>query len=237
MRALIIQHDHVSPPGQVGDSFAERGFELVLHEVVPKERHRSPHGVTTTFPAIDELDAIVVMGAPWSAYDPGIASWLDPELDLLREADAREIPVLGICFGGQLLAMAHGGQVAKSPYPEIGFVDVHSLDDGLVPSGPWFQWHYDRWTLPPDAVEIARNAAASQAFVLRHNLAVQFHPELDSDMLDGWLVEGGDVEARAHGHDPQALLAQARATDERSRARAALLVEEFLDRRGMTWLG
>lgn len=233
MPVLIIQHDHVSPPGPVADAFVDRGYETLLHEVVPAERHHTPHGVTTSFPAVDDLDAIVVMGAPWSAYDPGLSSWLEPEQDLLRAADERQIPVLGICFGGQLLAMAHGGSVRRSRHPEVGWSQVESDDEGLVPSGPWFQWHYDRWITPPGAVEIARNVSGPQAFVLRQNLAVQFHPELDSAMLRGWLDNGGAEPARAFGHDPEELYAQTRAVDSRSHARARALVEEFMNRRRM----
>ncbi|WP_412457973.1 type 1 glutamine amidotransferase [Mycolicibacterium mucogenicum] len=97
----------------------------------------------------------------------------------LRQADEEGVPVLGVCFGGQLLAYTHGGEVVPSQAPEIGWYGLTSDRPDLVPEGPWYQWHFDRWTMPPTAVGIARNANASQAFQLRRNLAVQFHPELD----------------------------------------------------------
>jgi len=97
-----------------------------------------------------------------------------------------------------------------------------------VPPGPWFEWHYDRWTLPPGAREIARSAAASQAFVLRRNLALQFHPELTGAMLAGWLDNGGEAQVRAHGLDPDSLLAETRRRDEQSRQRTHALVDGFL---------
>ena len=161
-----------------------------MHPVVPESSFLAP-GVETDFPDFTRFDAVVPMGAPWSAYDESIGSWVRPEIEQLRRADEAGVPVLGICFGGQLLAATHGGSVIASGTPEIGWAEVRSDDDALVPSGPWFQWHYDRWELPPDAHEVARNAAASQAFVLRRNLAVQFHPELTSTMLAGWLGNGG----------------------------------------------
>ena len=115
MRALVIQHDHVSPPGPVGDRLEERLVDVELHQVVPLEDFHEP-GVPARFPDVTAYDAVVAMGAPWSVYDDArIGSWVQPELDLLRVADAEGIPVLGICFGGQLLSAAHGGRVEASP--------------------------------------------------------------------------------------------------------------------------
>ena len=230
MRVLVIQHDHVSPPGAVGDRFAERGYELVLHPVVPAELFHRP-GVDVRFPEPLDFDAVMPMGAPWSVYDEeAIGSWVGPELDFLRQAHRDGVPVLGICFGGQLLAQAHGGSVTRATAPEIGWSAIDSDDEDLVPGGPWFQWHSDGWTLPPGAIEIARNAHASQAFLLGRNLALQFHPELDSTMLDGWLRNGGDTRAVALGLDPDRLLQQTRERDGQARTRARRLVDAFVDR-------
>ena len=105
----------------------------------------------------------------------------------MRDAADAGVPTLGVCFGGQLLAQAFGGSVARSATPEIGWYDVTSDDEILVPGGPWFQWHFDGWTLPPGATEIARTANSSQAFLLGRALGLQFHPELDHDLLARWL--------------------------------------------------
>lgn len=229
MRALVIQHDHVSPPGPIAERLEDRLVEVVCHQVVPEESFDHP-GVPPAFPDVTGFDLVIPMGAPWAAYDvERVGSWVGPEVELLRQADAAGIPVLGICFGGQLLALAHGGDVGRSPMPEIGWVAIESDRPALVPPGPWFQWHYDRWTLPPAANEIARNAAANQAFVLRRNLAVQFHPELTAAMLHGWLENGGAHDAAAAGRDPEELLARTRVEEPAARARAAALVDAFLD--------
>ena len=229
MRALVIQHDHVSPHGTVGERLEHHGYEVVEHEVVPAHNFLSP-GVTTDFPDVAGFDMVVPMGAPWASYDETIGTWVKPELDLLREADRRGIPVLGICFGGQLLALAHGGTVAKARQAEFGWVSVQSDDDGLVPSGPWFQWHHDGWTLPTGAREVARNDAASQAFVLRRNLAVQFHPELTPAMLAGWYGNGGADALRQEGYDPDAIYEATVTQEPAAAARAHALVDAFLDR-------
>jgi GMP synthase-like glutamine amidotransferase len=230
MRVLVVQHDHCSPPGPVAERLTDRGYETVLHSVVEKAAFHAPN-VASSFPDFTDFDAVLAMGAPWSAYDHGlIGRWVLPEIDQLRAADAAGVPVMGICFGGQLLAAAHGGAVTRSPRPELGWTEVRSDDETLVPSGPWFQWHYDRWTLPRDAREVARNDAASQAFVLRRNLAVQFHPELTSSMLTGWFDNGGRAEAAAFGRDPEQLLARTRELEEAARSRAHALVDDFVDR-------
>lgn len=227
-RVLIIQHDHVSPPGAVADRFRERGFGETLFQVVPEESFEAP-GVDVEFPDPHGFDALVVMGSYWSAWDDDlIGSWLKPEMELLHQADAAGIPVLGICFGGQLMARTHDGSAARASEPEIGFVEVVSEREDLAPGGTWFAWHYDRWQVPPDAVEFARNAMASQGFTLRRNLAVQFHPELSSDMLSGWCASGGREMLASLDRDADALIDQARERDDEGRRRAAV-VDGFLD--------
>jgi GMP synthase-like glutamine amidotransferase len=229
MELLVIQHDHASPLGPVADRFEERGYRPSLHLVVPEERFLEP-GVETDFPDFTGFDAVVLMGAPWSTYDEAVASWVVPERDCIRRADEAGVPVLGICFGGQLLAETHGGAVVRSTRPEIGWTDVRSDEEALVPSGRWFQWHFDRWHLPADASEIARNDAASQAFVLRRNLAVQFHPELTGSMLAGWLANGGATDVAGVGIDPDDLVEATRVSEAQARLRAHRLVDGFLDR-------
>jgi GMP synthase-like glutamine amidotransferase len=225
---LIVHHDHASPAGPVADRFAELGRRVADHLVVPAESFHAP-GVTTAFPEFAGFDAVVVLGSPWSAYDHAlIGSWVLPEIEQLRKADAAGVPVLGICFGGQLLAAAHGGSVTRSATPEIGWAEVESDDESLVPGGPWFQWHYDRWQLPPGAIEVARNAAASQAFVLRRNLALQFHPELTAASLAGWLANGGAAEAAGQGIDVAELVARTTLLGADAGRRAVALVDGFL---------
>ena len=229
MRALFLQHDHVSPPGPVAERFAHRGYEVVEAVVVAPENFHQPNQ-PFDFPDPREFEALIVMGAPWGARDDEtIGNWLLPELEWLREADVLDIPVLGICFGGQLLARVHGGSVARAPKPEIGWTAIWTQEPGLVGPGPWFQWHYDRWQVPPGAREIARNSVASQAFVLRRNLAVQFHPELTAGGLHGWLENGGRALAEADGQDADILYQHTLAEGEDAARRAHDLVDAFLD--------
>jgi GMP synthase-like glutamine amidotransferase len=230
VRALLIQHDHICTPGFVGERLLDRGFELVVHQVVREDRFLSPN-VEIEFPDPTDFDAIIPMGAPWSVYDhEAIGTWVPAELTMLRDAHQHEVPVLGICFGGQMLAAAHGGSVARSAAPEIGWVDVDSDDESLVPSGTWFQWHYDQWQLPTHAQEVARNANSSQAFVLGRNLAVQFHPEMTSEILTSWIATGGAAEVDQFGMELETLVRQTAESDVSNRERAHRLVDQFLAR-------
>ena len=230
MRALFVQHDHVSPTGPVSERLRERGFQVDEVLVVDAPNFTTPN-VSFDFPPLYDYDLIVPMGAPWGAWDDAaIGNWLQPELAWVRDAVDRDIPVLGICFGGQVLSRALGGTVSRAPKPEIGWTSIHSDDRSLVPSGPWFQFHYDGWTIPDGAAEIARNSVSSQAFVYGRSLAVQFHPELTGDILDGWLREGGEEQVIADGQDPAVLLAHTRAEEDAARERTHLLVDAFLER-------
>jgi GMP synthase-like glutamine amidotransferase len=230
VRALLIQHDHICTPGFVGERLLDRGFDLVVHQVVREDRFLSPN-VEIEFPDPTDFDAIIPMGAPWSVYDhEAIGTWVPAELTMLRDAHQHEVPVLGICFGGQMLAAAHGGSVARSAAPEIGWVNVDSDDESLVPSGIWFQWHYDRWQLPKHAQEVAHNANSSQAFVLGRNLAVQFHPEMTSEILTSWIATGGAAEIDQFGMELETLVHQTAENDVSNRERAHRLVDQFLDR-------
>jgi GMP synthase-like glutamine amidotransferase len=230
MRALIIQHDHASPTGAVGRRLVHHGFDVTEFLVVPAESFEQPN-VTVVFPALDDFDLIVPLGAPWGAWDEGcIGNWLTPEIELIRDAVSSNKPVLGICFGGQLVARAMGGSVAQGTHPEIGWTSIVSDDEELVSNGPWFEFHYDNWQVPPGAREIARNPVASQAFVINKTLALQFHPELEASSLAGWLAMGGTAKIIADGQDPVVMMAQTVREDAAAEARTNALVDAFLSR-------
>jgi len=228
MKALFIQHDHVSPLGPVGERLEQHGFEVQTMLVVPEEKYRDPN-ISVSFPNASDYDLIIPLGAPWGAWDDGcIGNWLQPELKWIKDAIESDIPVLGICFGGQLMARALGGSVARGPRPELGWHFIHSNYPDLISNGPWFQFHYDRWQLPPGATELAVSPIASQAFSYRKSLALQFHPELNREVLEGWLIWDGRDELKEDGQDPDVVLAQTIALEESSRKKAFELVDNFL---------
>lgn len=224
-RLLVIGHDYLETSGAIEGRFAERGYDIESLRIVPSDRFDDP-GVDVELPDPREYDAVLVLGARWSAYSDAVASWVKPETELLQAADEAGVPVFGICFGGQMLAQAHGGQVVPSPVPEVGPSVVTGVP---AVTGAWTQWHYDRFVPPADAIVVGANAAAPQAFVLRRNLAVQFHPEVDAANVQGWLDDGGTEDALGRGFDPEVLIEHVRSLDADVPARAAALVDWFLD--------
>jgi GMP synthase-like glutamine amidotransferase len=227
MRALFIKQDHASPSGLVGEAFTDLGYDVSEFTVVPAERFHSPD-VTVTFPDPADYDAIAAFGAVWSVYDNApIGTWIGDEIAFTRHAIGLGVPVLGICFGGQLLAAAIGGRVTRAPEPEIGWNVVDSDAPGLIDPGPWFQWHSDRFTPPPGVPATARTALADQAFTVGRSLAVQFHPELTPAVLECWLDNGGEAELTACGVDTTELMAQTRRLAGSCAARTHELVRRF----------
>ena len=129
------------------------------------------------------FDMIVSLGSEFAAFDDSIP-WLGREKRLLLDAMDADVPVLGICFGGQLLARVLGGQSYRGDLSEVGWLPVRTMDPGLVPEGPWFQWHFDTFTLPPGAELIADSPVGPQAFSVGRSLGVQFHPEVTPEIMD-----------------------------------------------------
>ena len=202
-KVLFLYNEHLATEALLGEAFTDQGFDVDVFEVVPAERVDDP-AVDVTFPDPGGYDVIVPLGARWPVYDDALRrSWVGDETQLVRDAADAGVALLGVCFGGQLLAQAFGGSVMRSSDPEIGWYDVTSDQPDLIPGGPWFQWHFDRWTLPPGATEVARTANASQAFVLGRALALQFHPEVDSELLELWLATDttGEVASIGRTHD------------------------------------
>jgi GMP synthase-like glutamine amidotransferase len=190
-RVLIIEHEDDTDAGLIGAAARARGAQL---SVV------NPRGGELPSPL--QFDALIVLGSVESAYDPTIATWFDAELDVLRAADQGGVPILGICFGAQALAVALGGSVAKAPYGEYGWKMVDTSAPDIITEGPWFQWHTDAITPPPDAEVLATSECCVQAYRLRNHLAVQFHPEVQLQQAVEWPASDPDG-LGASGHSAQ----------------------------------
>jgi GMP synthase-like glutamine amidotransferase len=228
VKALFIQHDHAGHTGAVGRRFAHHGFEIDEFLIVPEAQFFDPN-VSVTFPDLNDYDVVIPLGAPWGAWDDAcIGNWLSDEVRVIGDAVRAGQPVLGICFGAQVIARALGGDVSPAPVSEIGWTYIRSLEPQLVTNGPWFQFHFDRFTVPPGARTVADNPAAPQAFVVGKTLGVQFHPELNSETLTEWFAWGGAGKVSEAGLDPEIMLQQTRDEEKAAEKRTYDLVDAFL---------
>jgi GMP synthase-like glutamine amidotransferase len=218
LRALILQHEEPTPPGLVTEWLREHDAEVDVVRIDVDDREVDPA----------RYDLIVSLGSEFAAYDDD-RPFVPREARLMREAVDAEVPVLGLCFGGQLLARVLGGEVFRGPDSEIGWLPVRTRDPELVPEGPWFQWHFDTFTTPPGATAVAETDLGPQAFVAGRSLGLQFHPEVTPEIMDEW-VRVYRHELDAEGVDPDALLEETHRRARESRRTSWQLLERYLDR-------
>jgi GMP synthase-like glutamine amidotransferase len=211
----IVEQNADAPAGLLEDWARQRG-----HRVTTLRAYEIGAG---PWPDPRAYAAIAPLGAEQSV-ERSTEAWIAPQVAFLREAHEAGIPVLGLCFGGQALAAALGGEVRAAPAPEIGWLELEPLDGGAVAPGPWFAWHEDTFTLPPGAVELARSPACAHAFRVGRSVGLQFHPEVTPEIIAGWVRGGRDTLAR-NRVDGEAMSAQARADAAAHRARAFALFD------------
>lgn len=228
MRALVIVHDPGSEAVLVGDRLEHHGFTLDRYEITTVVNH--PVGSVDEIGDPNDYDLIVPMGSIWSVYDTDrIGSWVGDELEYLRRADEADVPVFGVCFGAQALAAALGGRVVRSETPQVGWHPLE-VDPGVgLPSGPWMQWHYDRFEPPTDATVLAEDGIGVQAFAIRRHLGVQFHPEVTRAHLDYWMDLSGTEELDDLGISLQDLLDETSQREGEVVHRTNQLVDWFLN--------
>jgi GMP synthase-like glutamine amidotransferase len=212
--ALVLEHEPDAPAGLLAEWAAERGVAL---EIV---------AVGAPIPDPDGRPFLVTLGSEASAFDDAVP-WLAAERAVLDRALARDVPVLGICFGAQHLARALGGSVGRAVRPEVGWLDIETLDPAVVPPGPWLQWHRDAFTPPPGAELLARSPVSAQAFRAGRHLGVQFHPEVTRAIVADWLADDPEAVHEA-GTTVEALRAGGARHAAEARVRAWALFDGFL---------
>jgi len=216
VRALLVANGYDADPGFVGEHLRNAGYSFTeCHREHPSE-----------WPELAGFDLVLSLGSDWSVYWERVRDSVRAEAALLRQAHERATPVLGICFGGQLLAHALGGSVERAPEPEVGWFDVDSAVPSLAGTGPWFQWHADRFTPPPDSIRLGRSERAEQAFRSGRTLGIQFHPEVNESIVVRWSRSGAEDLATL-GIDPDLLVERSRAEVDRTRLASAALVDWF----------
>lgn len=218
LRALILQHEEPTPPGHVTEWLEGHGAEMDVLRIDLEDPRVDP----------GRYDLIVSLGSEFAAYDDS-HRFVTSEAELMRMALDADVPILGLCFGGQMLARVLGGEVYRGSESEIGWLPVRTSDPDLVPVGPWFQWHFDVITAPPDARVLAETDLGTQAFVAGRSLGLQFHPEVTPEIMDNW-VRTYRHELDAEGVDPDALLEETNRRAKESKRTSWRLLEGFLDR-------
>lgn len=141
---------------------------------------------------------LVFMGGPMSVNDD--LPWIIQELELIRDAVAQDIPVLGHCLGGQLISRALGGVVSRNPVKEIGWGEVTVADNeiarlwfGDVRDFQAFHWHGETFSLPPGANHLLSSVhCVNQAYAIGPHLALQCHIEMTDEMIARWCEIGAE---------------------------------------------
>lgn len=205
MAIVVFEHHPLETAGRLGTILNEHGHKLrIIHldrgETVP--------------PDLDGVDGVISMGGPMNTDEVDTHAWMQPELDYLKQAHEADLPVLGVCLGAQLLAVALGGEVAKMDTPEIGFEKVTSTffgsTDPILLGVPWntmpFHAHARQVTkAPPGGTPIplqSSKACKCQAFrVGLNSYGIQYHFEWTRRMIDMILVDDPDF----HGSGTKSL--------------------------------
>ena len=216
LRALILQHEEPTPPGLITEWLGAHGADIDVFRIDIDDREVDP----------TDHDLIVSLGSEFAAFDDS-RPFVPREAALMRDAVDAEVPVLGLCFGGQLLARVLGGEVYRSDGSEIGWLPVRSDDPELVAEGPWFQWHFDTFTVPSEATVIARSDLGPQAFVAGPSLGLQFHPEVTPEIMDRW-VQSYRHELDAEGIGADELLEETDRRASESRRMSWQLLDRYL---------
>lgn len=204
MRVIAFRHVAFEGAGRIGEVLAARGVALDYADL---------YRPGALLPDLSHAAGLVSMGGPMSANDS--LPWLVEEQRLIAQAVARNLPVLGVCLGAQLVARALGSRVYRNPVKEIGWFDIGftaaALDDplfaGLSSAETVFHWHGETFDLPPGGVLLASSEACPhQAY--RVGAAVyglQFHLEVTPGMIADWCTQDancGDVRELSAPLDP-----------------------------------
>lgn len=187
-KILVFQHVAHKILGTLNPTLKKRGLNLryVNFDRTPNER-----------PSLQKYNGLIVLGGHMGVYEADKYQHIKVEMQLIEEALKKEIPILGICLGAQLIASVLGASVKKHTVKEIGWYDVELTQDGkkdelfshFNSSEKLFQLHGDSFDIPRGAIHLAQNkTCASQAFRYGDKVyGLQFHLEVDEAMISRWL--------------------------------------------------
>jgi len=233
VKFLVFQHSELDHPGTFQGPLNAAGVSCRAVDL-----HLDP-----TVPPLDEFNGLIVMGGPQQVDEEALYPWLIAEKAVIREAVARDMPMLGVCLGSQLLADALGGSVGELARAEIGISDISltvqgqsdPLFDGFDRTTRTLQWHLNAVTsLPVGAHHLMRSAQCDvQAFrVGRACYGVQFHMEITAELVRGVRAFPDYVAALEAQHGEGALERLAAETDRHAielENNARRMIENFVE--------
>ena len=209
-KILVCQHVAWEILGTLDPLLRGSGFRI---RYVNFGRHPHAH------PSLDGYQGLIVLGGPMNVDETDRHPHLAVEIDLVREAIDRGIPVLGICLGAQIIARALEADVRRAPKKEIGWYDVSPTAEGrgdpllghFSDSERIFQWHGDSFEIPDEAAHlVSAPECPNQAFRFGDRVyGFQFHLEVDEHMVGRWLrvpAMRAEIEALTGEVDPDAIL-------------------------------
>ena len=188
-RAVALRHLAFEDLGLLADLLTARQYDVSYREA-------GVEGLADL--RLERDDLLIVLGGPISAYDDDRYPFLAEEVRLIERSVRRDVPVLGICLGAQLLARALGARIYPASAKEIGFAPVTLTAEGRAScldlldreSSPVLHWHGDTFDLPAGAQHLAETGITpNQAFALGGRLlGLQFHLEADLSRFERWLI-------------------------------------------------
>ncbi len=200
-RIIVFQHSQHGTPGRLGMTLRDHGFVLDIRRL-----DQSPPPGGWFPPDLDNVHGVISLGGPQNVDESH--PWMAGELAFLKRAHEAALPVVGICLGCQLIAVALGGSVAKMNQPEVGMlpidIAVPGQTDTLLAGIPWrhiqFQSHGYEVTSPPPGAQVLASSAECRVQIYRvgmRTVGIQFHPECDRAMIERFESVPGSLAQKA----------------------------------------
>ncbi|WP_319558046.1 type 1 glutamine amidotransferase [Thiomicrorhabdus sp.] len=206
MKVAVLVHAPFERLGQI---------ELWLKERAAEIHYVNLYEEGFCYPALDMIDMVIVLGGPMSVNDEDDYPWLVGEKVFIRQVIAEDLPLLGICLGGQLIATALGAKVTNNPEVEIGWHQIEKVieDDSVFhfpASLEIFNWHGETFELPPGAKRLIQSGVcANQGFQIGDRvIGLQCHPEVTRKEIQEWIDEiGGQMVEGDYVQSPEKMMA------------------------------